>query len=51
MLSDKVAKKRRKLTGELVSIDNNTLVLNENNEAVSVMLDNIDKANLVYQFD
>ncbi|WP_410472532.1 ribosome maturation factor RimP [Faucicola mancuniensis] len=45
------SQKRRKLTGELVSIDNNTLVLNENNEAVSVMLDNIDKANLVYQFD
>lgn len=45
------SQKRRKLTGELVSIDDNTLVLNENNEAVSVMLDNIDKANLVYQFD
>ena len=45
------SQKRRKLTGKLVSIDDNQLVIQiENDEQIQVTLDNIDKANLVYQF-
>ena len=47
--------KRRKVTGELVNIDERQLtVKTEQNQAndqlLAIELDNIDKANLVYQF-
>ncbi len=46
--------KRRKLTGKLLAIDEKTLTLEleqplDDNKQASVLLDNIDKANLVYQ--
>lgn len=41
--------KRRKLKGELLHINNHHLTLSEQGQQVEVALDNIDKANLVYQ--
>lgn len=46
--------KRRKLTGKLVAMDDKTLTLEledmlDNSKQVAVLLDNIDKANLIYQ--
>lgn len=46
--------KRRKLTGKLVSMDEKTLTLElaqafDDSKQVAVLLDNIDKANLIYQ--
>ena len=47
--------KRRKVTGELVNIDERQLTVKTENDQVNdqllaIELDNIDKANLVYQF-
>ncbi len=43
--------KRRKLTGKLLKIDDYQLILElDNQEQVAVILDNIDKANLIYNF-
>lgn len=43
--------KRRKVTGTLLSIDDKQLtILAENQQTFTILLDNIDKANLVYQF-
>ncbi|MFW2177910.1 MULTISPECIES: ribosome maturation factor RimP [unclassified Moraxella] len=42
--------KRRKVTGVLSAIDDKQLSIQADNELISVVLDNIDKANLVYQF-
>lgn len=42
--------KRRKVTGELVSIDERQLTVKTETQALAIDLDNIDKANLVYQF-
>ncbi len=46
--------KRRKLTGKLLAMDEKTLTLEleqplDDNKQASVLLDNIDKANLIYQ--
>lgn len=46
--------KRRKLTGKLMAMDEKTLTLEleqslDNQSKMSVQLDNIDKANLIYQ--
>lgn len=43
--------KRRKATGKLVSMDTRELTLTtDDNQTFTIALDNIDKANLVYQF-
>ena len=47
--------KRRKVTGELVNIDEHQLTVKTendqgNDQLLAIELDNIDKANLVYQF-
>lgn len=49
-----VKDKRRKLTGKLIAMDEKTLTLEleqslDNQSEISVQLDNIDKANLIYQ--
>ena len=45
------AEKRRKVTGELLTIDAQQLTVNtDGQQAITIALDNIDKANLVYQF-
>lgn len=45
------SQKRRKITGKLTQIDDKHLSIQPDNEAgVEIALDNIDKANLVYQF-
>lgn len=43
--------KRRKVTGKLLQIDDKQLTVEvENQKPLTILLDNIDKANLVYQF-
>ncbi len=42
---------RRKLQGTLNSVDDRALSLTFEGEEVEILLDNIDKAHLVYQFD
>ncbi len=45
------AEKRRKVTGKLTHIDDQQLTVEiENQKTLTLLLDNIDKANLVYQF-
>ncbi|MGL5403451.1 MAG: ribosome assembly cofactor RimP, partial [Acinetobacter sp.] len=45
------AEKRRKVTGELLTIDAQQLTVNtDGQQPITIALDNIDKANLVYQF-
>lgn len=45
------SEKRRKVTGKLVNIDDKQLTVStDNQQTFTVLLDNIDKANLVYQF-
>lgn len=41
--------KRRKVQGQVVSIDDNHVHIQEGNKSLAVALDNIDKANLVYE--
>ena len=42
---------RRKFKGKLVSIENDTLVVSLDGEEYELIISNVDKANLVYNFD